>query len=487
MKRLINLAAGVLLSMMVVGCTSTPKPSKAQVLNENQELSEFQNNLQSARADNVDFFAPDGFKRAQKEFDAALENAVDGDAFSENIDSGMRVLQKAEKNARESKTFMREVLAARERAIDARANELLPEAFSELDARLQDNMRLLEKGKEEEAREARGELITKYNALELKALERATVTPAQEMISKAKESDADDLAPKTFALAEKELSLALSILRAERTEQEKASEHVARSKALAERAIYIADIVKLYKQRDLSNEDIVLWYQEQLTNIHRPLPEPLHFTKSNYEVVTGFENDIKGILTAEAEARNELQIAQNKNQILLNQISRLKEENIAVSMGYKGRLEEIEMANVKAQERYEKVQNMFSLDEAEVYRQGHNVLLTTYGFDFLPGQSEIKSDNFDLLHKITEAINTFENPYVLVMGHTDSTGSEDNNMALSIKRAETVASFLKKVGKMPDEKVNSEGYGESRPVATNETKEGRAKNRRIEILIINKK
>ncbi len=486
MKIMINLATGLLLSLMVVGCASTPKPSKAQVLSQNQELSAFQSSLESARANEVDFLAPDGFKHAQKEFDAALENAVDGDAYSENVESGMSALKKAEKNAQESKTLMREALTVREQAIKARAHEILPKKFADLDARLQDNMRLVEKGKEEEAREARGELITNYSALELMALERATVTPAQEMISKAEESDADDLAAKTLALSKKELSLAISILRAERSEQDKASEHVARSKALAARSIYISDIIKLFNQRDFTNEDIVLWYQEQLASIHRPLPTPLVFTKSNYEVVTEFENDIKGVLTAEAAARNELQLTEEKNQLLLNVVAALREENIAVSQSYKGRVEEIEMANKKAQDRYEKVQNMFSLAEAEVYRQGHNVLLTTYGFDFLPGESEIKSDNFDLLNKIVEAINTFESPYVIVMGHTDSTGNEESNKALSIKRAETVASFLKKVGKMSTERVTHEGYGESRPVATNDTKEGRAKNRRIEILIINK-
>lgn len=486
MKRVINLTAGLLLALIVAGCTSVPKPSKAEVISTNQELAEFQSGLEAARANEVDFYAPDGFVRAQKEFDTALENAVDGDDFDKNVESGMSALQKAQKDTAQSKTLMREVLVARERAKDARAHELLPEKFTKLDDELQDNLRLVEEGKDEKAKKARGELITEYSSLELATLKRAITHSANEMIKKAEEADAHELAPQTLALAKKELSLATDILKAERTEQEKATEHAARAEALAKRSIYISDIIKVFKQRDFTNEEIVLWYQEQLTNIHRPLSEPLTFTKSNYEVVSSFENDIKDLLTAEAAARNELQAIEKKNQLLVGEVSQLKEENVAATKGYQGRLEEIEMANVQAQNRYEKVQNMFTPAEAEVYRQGHNVLLTTYGFDFLPGQSEIKSDNFELLNKITEAINTFESPYVLVMGHTDATGSEETNQALSIKRAETVASFLKKVGKMPAERVNFEGYGEARPVASNETKEGRAKNRRIEILIINK-
>jgi OOP family OmpA-OmpF porin len=74
---------------------------------------------------------------------------------------------------------------------------------------------------------------------------------------------------------------------------------------------------------------------------------------------------------------------------------------------------------------------------------------------------------------------------VVVSGHTDSVGGNQVNQALSQKRAETVASFLEKVGGFDKTRLTAIGYGESRPVATNETAAGRATNRRIEVLIIN--
>jgi outer membrane protein OmpA-like peptidoglycan-associated protein len=69
---------------------------------------------------------------------------------------------------------------------------------------------------------------------------------------------------------------------------------------------------------------------------------------------------------------------------------------------------------------------------------------------------------------------------IKVVGHTDSVGSDEYNLDLSQKRASSVAGYLLGQGVAPN-KVTSEGKGESEPVADNETEEGRAKNRRVEL------
>jgi outer membrane protein OmpA-like peptidoglycan-associated protein len=71
---------------------------------------------------------------------------------------------------------------------------------------------------------------------------------------------------------------------------------------------------------------------------------------------------------------------------------------------------------------------------------------------------------------------------IKVIGHTDSKGSDAYNQALSERRASSVAAYLLGMGLAPD-KLTSEGGGESEPVADNETEEGRAKNRRVELHI----
>ena len=73
--------------------------------------------------------------------------------------------------------------------------------------------------------------------------------------------------------------------------------------------------------------------------------------------------------------------------------------------------------------------------------------------------------------------------FVEIVGHTDSKGEEDENMALSKRRAEAVRDYL--VSKGHDgSKMLITGMGESAPVASNDTKEGRAQNRRVEILVL---
>lgn len=73
---------------------------------------------------------------------------------------------------------------------------------------------------------------------------------------------------------------------------------------------------------------------------------------------------------------------------------------------------------------------------------------------------------------------------IVVAGHTDSTGDDKSNQALSLKRAVSVRDWMRDTGDVPESCFAVQGYGESRPVATNDTAEGRALNRRVEISLV---
>ncbi|BDO03314.1 TPA: OmpA family protein [Klebsiella quasipneumoniae subsp. quasipneumoniae] len=73
---------------------------------------------------------------------------------------------------------------------------------------------------------------------------------------------------------------------------------------------------------------------------------------------------------------------------------------------------------------------------------------------------------------------------IVVAGHTDSVGEEKANQLLSLKRAESVREWMRDTGDVPDSCFAVQGYGESRPIATNDTPEGRALNRRVEISLV---
>jgi len=96
-------------------------------------------------------------------------------------------------------------------------------------------------------------------------------------------------------------------------------------------------------------------------------------------------------------------------------------------------------------------------------------------FDF--DKSVVKPQYFEMLHKFIEYVNFNE---VVIEGHTDSKGTNAYNMALGMRRAQSVKAKLLEFGMDPSRIVGTVSKGEEEPVATNTTDEGRAQNRRIE-------
>lgn len=86
------------------------------------------------------------------------------------------------------------------------------------------------------------------------------------------------------------------------------------------------------------------------------------------------------------------------------------------------------------------------------------------------------------LNEIAQSMQTYPDSLIDVYGHTDSTGSDAYNQSLSERRAQSVANYLTMRG-VAASRIRSQGFGESYPVASNDTPEGRQKNRRVEIKI----
>ena len=152
---------------------------------------------------------------------------------------------------------------------------------------------------------------------------------------------------------------------------------------------------------------------------------------------------------------------------------------------FAGEQTQINTAQQDSEKRFTYVQQLFGKGEATVYRQVNNVLISVHGFRFPTGSSEIRPENFDVMNKITRSIDAFGSPRIRIAGHTDATGSDNLNLDLSSQRAASVARFLTDVGRIPADAITSQGFGSQQPVASNSTPDGRAQNRRIEVLIVN--
>jgi len=105
------------------------------------------------------------------------------------------------------------------------------------------------------------------------------------------------------------------------------------------------------------------------------------------------------------------------------------------------------------------------------------------GVTFDVDSSTLKPQFRSTLDQIAQSLKQYPNSLIDVYGHTDSTGSDQYNQALSERRASTVANYLVVQG-VSAARVRSQGFGETMPVASNDTEAGRARNRRVEIKIV---
>ncbi|MBO6573794.1 MAG: OmpA family protein [Rhodothermales bacterium] len=123
------------------------------------------------------------------------------------------------------------------------------------------------------------------------------------------------------------------------------------------------------------------------------------------------------------------------------------------------------------------------LEGASVERVGEGILVT---FDsailFAVDSDDLSAQSRVNLADLANSLNEYEGTEVVIAGHTDSTGPEAYNLDLSEDRAQSAALFLAEQG-VDAARISISAYGETQPIASNETVEGRAQNRRVEVAI----
>ncbi len=114
-----------------------------------------------------------------------------------------------------------------------------------------------------------------------------------------------------------------------------------------------------------------------------------------------------------------------------------------------------------------------------------DVLTVTFKSDYLfaVNSSSLLAGSYDELNRVANVLKQYPETNIQIAGYTDSSGSEDYNQRLSERRAESVKNALVGMGVTPS-RLTTIGYGESKPIASNNTEAGRQQNRRVEIRII---
>ena len=177
---------------------------------------------------------------------------------------------------------------------------------------------------------------------------------------------------------------------------------------------------------------------------------------------------------------------QEENNNLTAELQQLQEENEQMDQ----KIQQYENTVVtelekkkEREEKFRKIEGMFTRDEAQVILTENQLTIRLYGLTFGSGSTVITPDQFKLLTKVMKALREFPKQKYIIAGHTDSQGNDAYNLSLSENRAIAVRAYLEANMNLPSEQFESIGYGESRPIASNDSMEGRRLNRRIEIII----
>ena len=131
--------------------------------------------------------------------------------------------------------------------------------------------------------------------------------------------------------------------------------------------------------------------------------------------------------------------------------------------------------------------NALELEEVDITKvrgpREVTVVLDSRSLHFDFDKYNVKAEYYSLLQNLIEYMN-YNDYEVTIVGHTDSKGTEAYNMGLGQRRADSVKAKLLEFGLVSDRILGTESRGESEPVATNDTEEGRAQNRRIEFHLV---
>jgi outer membrane protein OmpA-like peptidoglycan-associated protein len=438
-----------------------------------------------AEAANAQLLSPRNFERAKAAFDDAEEGLRRGrnieyvrDKTAEATDN----YRKATAAAKLARTALAQVMKSRQDAANAKAPQLAAEQWNNAQREFADAIRYLERGDLKRSKRLDIEATSLYRDAELIAIKAQYLTDTRQLLADADRARVGRYAPVTLAKAQKLLADAERELSENRYDTDLPRNLAQQANYEARHALYLSEVVRKVRDKDLSPEQLILDWEAPLREVAGAADVVPNMATGSAELQAALVEYIENIRADKQalEQQNEeysLRLAEMEEEIstLDERLGGATQERAALVQ----RLEA--QARIKAQ--FEEVEKLFDRSEARVFREGDTIILRLVGLSFDSGRSEIKQDSFNLLAKVERAIDLFPRSELVIEGHTDSHGGDDLNQKLSQDRAEAVRQYMVNAMRIPDYRLIATGFGETQPVANNETAAGRARNRRIDIVI----
>ena len=440
---------------------------------------------EAATAADAALLAPRSFERATKAYQSAekkLEKGQRVDRIRRDLDGAIQEYRKAVTAAELAKVTFGNMIKGRSDALDAQANKLAGELWSRAEREFERAAIELEVGDLRAARKRSQSAEESFREAELQAIKTSMLSETRKLLEQARDRRADRYAPKTLQKAEVLLVQAERELDENRYDADLPRSLVREARYEALHAIHLAGYLRDARDRDLSSEDLVLEWER-----------PIHEIAAAGDLVAGLD---QGYAKPTAEIIEYIEDLRILNQSLQQDLLGREQQMVAMSQEIEeldqrlGGAREERMAlaqqlasQERVREQVKQVEGMFTRAEALVFRDGNDIYLRLVGLNFEVGRAEIAPTNYALLGKVEDALRVFPDAALVVEGHTDSHGSDATNLTLSQERATAVSGYLLNSMRMDPSVISAVGYGETQPVANNETPEGRRRNRRIDIRI----
>ena len=514
-----EMKAGIIL--VAVLCLAPVLAGQASALDRTEYVA-LCDQKESARLDEVDVFAPKAWEKTNNAF-GDLRDAVTKGKGQEKVDKLVAEVQELLENAKKStdvgKLSLKEYLPVREKAKEAGAPSLVPEVYQEAHEQFMKATEKVESGDVKGGLKVAEAAVPLFDRAELEAIRVDVLEEADRLIAQAVVDEAESFAPSTLDKARTARERANAVLTRDRYNKEDAGKEAARSGFEARHASNIAKSVRSLKRNDQAWEKLILVYEIQMNRTGAALGfDTLPFDTGPGDVTDLLIERIEGLYDVGEKLRGRLD---KMTQRLIQMLDRFDaaasaqdplglveavDLRIAELLASKAELTEqleakrIELADLTREHaevsdvldaRVER-ENLFTeakkillpSDGEMLFNASNDIVLRLSGLSFASGKSDIVDEHVPLLEKVETIIGMLPGTRIVVEGHTDSLGKPDANIRLSEKRAYAVMQYLRTNLEIPADRIQSIGYGSEKPVASNQTKEGRAKNRRIDIVIM---
>jgi len=443
-----------------------------------QLVNQLKSDLEKAQNQQVDSLAPGMFKEAQAAYvkaQKALDKGANLTVIKDHVGRGRARLDAALDVAQISRTILSQTNNARTKALNVHADKL-GEPFQNVEKQYLKLTSAIENDNLSYAQSKAGQVQAAYGELEIMAIKNNALGETRQVMAAAEKSKYKKIIPTVFGEAQQALQDADDYIGQHPYESVTIAKKASHAAFMARRMTIMHETSQKYE--GMEPEAIALEVEQILISLTESMAVGDlrdKYVEEQIEVMSeAYHRKLKKI--------DSLELARMQH---LKKIGDL-EESLAGQQGY-SREQEAARRKLAAErefnERFNKVQAYFQPHEAEVYKQGDQLVIRLRGIRFPVGQVILTPDNYYLLSKVQKAIRSFNQPTVVIEGHTDSTGSAELNQTLSQDRASAVKAYLVANNTLPSSHIRSAGFGPDRPLAPNTTDEGRAINRRIDIVI----